>query len=51
MTDDERPMDPAPEDESPEQSSGDQEVKDFKQEIEEDPSVNPPADVDRLRGG
>jgi hypothetical protein len=54
MTDD-RPMDPAPEDEAPHQSGGstdpDQSAEDFKLEIEQDPSANPPEELDRLRGG
>jgi hypothetical protein len=54
MTDEDRPMDPAPEDEAPAGDSGgdaDQSAEDFKKEVEEDPSANPPEELDRLRGG
>lgn len=47
---DDRPMDPEPDQEAP-ASGGDESVEEFKREIEEDPSANPPEDLDRLRGG
>lgn len=51
MTDDDRPADPAPEDATASGSEGGQTAEDFKREVEEDPSANPPEELDRLRGG
>jgi hypothetical protein len=47
---DDRPTDPEPEQEAPADAS--QETsEDFRREIEDDPSANPPEELDRLRGG
>jgi hypothetical protein len=51
MTDDERPVDPDPEEEAPATAASDDDAAEFRKEIEEDPSVNPPEELDRLRGG
>ncbi len=53
MTDEERPTDPAPEDEAPATTDegGGESAEEFREEVENDPSANPPEELDRLRGG
>jgi hypothetical protein len=47
----EHPQDEPREDDEQTTAQGDESAQEFKEEIESDPSANPPEELDRLRGG